>query len=264
MPARPSPTVRGERPIIVAHRGLSGTRPENTGPAFLGAIEAGADGVETDIQRTSDNHLVLFHDANLKRTTDVEQVFPDRVNDPLGTFTLAELRTLDAGRWKDPDFAGTTVPTLEELLVILADCDVRLYAEFKAPNLYPGIEQQTIEVMRDHKMVVDNGGGRVKFESFDLSALQRVRELLAETEIGLASAHPPDDLSTVNWVDSINIDYRNVDAGLVAAAASHGLELTVWTVDDPQLISWYADLGVTTITTNRADVAVTTLGTRSS
>ena len=114
------------RPFLVAHRGASGYAPEHTIAAYTLALEQGADYVEQDLTLTSDGVLVCLHDDTLERTTDVEARFPDRAvveNGPGGQpakrwyandFTLAELKTLDAGSWfdravrrgADPDLRG--------------------------------------------------------------------------------------------------------------------------------------------------------------
>ncbi len=57
------------RPLVIAHRGASGTHPENTLPAFLRAIELGSDIVELDSRLTKDAHVVVFHDASVERVT---------------------------------------------------------------------------------------------------------------------------------------------------------------------------------------------------
>ncbi len=95
--------------LNIAHRGASGYAPENTRAAFEQAIEMGADGIETDVRRTSDGELVLMHDMTVSRTTNG--------NGPVTDHTLAELRTLDAGSWFSDDFAGERIVTLDELIV---------------------------------------------------------------------------------------------------------------------------------------------------
>ena len=106
------PRVDASHVLVIAHRGDSAVAPENTLPAMTAAARAGADLVEFDVQRTSDGHLVVVHDTTFARTTDVAQVFPGRADDPVGSFTLAEVRRLDAGSWLFPAYAGTRVPTL--------------------------------------------------------------------------------------------------------------------------------------------------------
>ena len=106
-----------------AHRGAPNTHPENTVPSFLEAISLGVDMIEFDVRQTADGYLVLMHDKTVDRTTDgagaVERL------------TLAEIKSFDAGSWKDPDFAGTQVPTFAEALDIMPP-DIILNIELKA------------------------------------------------------------------------------------------------------------------------------------
>ena len=100
----------------VAHRGSSFEMPENTLAAVQEGIADNADFVEIDVQRSKDGELVVIHDNTLTRTTNVEEVFPDRPSYRVGDFTLAELKQLDAGSWKGSEFAGEQIPTLQEVL----------------------------------------------------------------------------------------------------------------------------------------------------
>lgn len=116
--AAPPPTSKAPQAHVddIAHRGASGYVPENTLAAVRPGVEQGADLVEIDVQRSADGALVVMHDTTLARTTDVEEVFPDRAPWDVGDFTLAELRLLDAGSWFGHEFAGEPVPTLEQVL----------------------------------------------------------------------------------------------------------------------------------------------------
>ncbi|MGV6394416.1 glycerophosphodiester phosphodiesterase [Pseudomonas caspiana] len=137
-------------PAVIAHRGASFDAPEETIPAYTVARDLGADYLEMDIQRTKDGVLIALHDDTLERTTNVAEVFPKRSKDPLNTFTLAEIKQLDAGSWFNkahPDrarasFAGLQILTLDEVIDIAEGGDNKpgLYIETKAPNQFPGIE----------------------------------------------------------------------------------------------------------------------------
>jgi glycerophosphoryl diester phosphodiesterase len=96
---------------VCAHRGASATHPENTLAALREAARLGAAMIEFDVRRTRDGALVLLHDATLERTTNGSGSVADR--------TLEELRSLDAGAWKDARFAGERIPTLAEALAVL-------------------------------------------------------------------------------------------------------------------------------------------------
>ena len=94
-------------PFIVAHRGASGDSPENTLRAFRLAWKQGADAIEGDFHLTNDGRIVCFHDRNTSKLTGE--------NYTISQTTLAELQSLDAGSWKGREFAGTRIPTIEEV-----------------------------------------------------------------------------------------------------------------------------------------------------
>lgn len=96
---------------ICAHRGAMATHPENTLPAFLAAIDAGAQMIEFDVALTRDSQIVVIHDATVDRTTNGRGKVAD--------FSLAEIKMLDAGSWKSGEFTGTRIPTLGETLAIM-------------------------------------------------------------------------------------------------------------------------------------------------
>ncbi|HLL95705.1 MAG TPA: glycerophosphodiester phosphodiesterase family protein [Spirosoma sp.] len=106
---QPGPIPMPQRGLC-AHRGCLDTHPENTLPAFRQAIALGAQMIEFDLQLTKDNFMVIMHDESVDRTTNGK----GKVSD----LTLAEIRRLDAGSKKDPQFAGTSVPTFEETLAL--------------------------------------------------------------------------------------------------------------------------------------------------
>jgi glycerophosphoryl diester phosphodiesterase len=143
-----APTAQPARKLAVAHRGASAYAPEHTLASYRLAIEQGADFVEQDLAVTRDGVLICLHDASLERTTDVEQVFPDRAVEAViegrqrkawlaNDFTLAEIKQLDAGSWFDPRFAGERVPTFDEA-VALVKGKAGLYPELKTPEMYEG------------------------------------------------------------------------------------------------------------------------------
>ena len=113
------------RNIVIAHRGTTYWAPEETEAAMRWARNIGADYLELDLQRTKDGVLIALHDVNLRRTTNVETVFPDRADSPVSEFTLEELRQLDAGSWfnkANPDrarkaFEGLDILTLEDCTI---------------------------------------------------------------------------------------------------------------------------------------------------
>ena len=136
------------RKANVAHRGASAYAPEHTLEAYDLAIAQGADFVEQDLAVTKDGMLICLHDASLERTTDVEARFPDRSSTVTvegrqrrvwlaNDFTLAEIKTLDAGSWFAAKYAGARVPTFDEAVARIRG-KAGLYPELKTPEIYEG------------------------------------------------------------------------------------------------------------------------------
>ncbi len=86
-------------PAVIAHRGASIVAPESTYPAYVEARDLGSDYLEVDLQRTKDGEIIIFHDEHLRRTSNVEEIFPDRADEEIGSFTYEELKQLDFGSW---------------------------------------------------------------------------------------------------------------------------------------------------------------------
>ncbi len=146
-------------PTVIAHRGSSIVAPESTVPAYVKARETGADYLEADLQRTKDGEIVIFHNSNLQRTSNVEEVFPDRKEDEIGEFSYQELKQLDFGSWfneanpeyaKD-DYQGLDIITLEELIAIAkkGEHTPGLILETKNPEKYPGIEAEVVDILEE-------------------------------------------------------------------------------------------------------------------
>ena len=117
------PRTPGDAAFIASHRGGGAMAPENTLPAITAALEGEFGYVEVDVALTADGHPVLMHDAKVDRTTDGTGRLAD--------LTLNQVRTLDAGAWFDPAYAGTPVPTLDEFLDVLAESGGRAIIELK-------------------------------------------------------------------------------------------------------------------------------------
>lgn len=182
--AHPQPSRA--RKVLVAHRGASAYAPEHTREAYELGVAQGADYIEQDLGVTRDGVLVSLHDGTLQRTTNVEEVFPDRAVEVDGVrgwylrdFTLAEIRRLDAGSWFDARFAGARVATWDEAVAI-ARGRAGLYPELKRPELYGdrGIDVVRLlaDSLRSHGLDRPAGVPRtpVIVQSFDAATLRRV------------------------------------------------------------------------------------------
>jgi glycerophosphoryl diester phosphodiesterase len=184
-------------PVNIAHRGASAYAPEHTLPAYRLALEMGADYVEQDLQITRDRQLVCLHDATLERTTDVEEVFPDRAVTvetdggprrvwPVAAFTLDEVRQLDAGSWFGAEFAGVRVPTLQEA-IDLVQGEAGLYMETKDPDTYDALglamEEELVRVLAANGLdaAATRTATPIFVQSFSPASLRRLRDLAGDT-----------------------------------------------------------------------------------
>lgn len=152
---------------IIAHRGSKGTHPENTLVAFKEAIECGADGIELDVQFTKDGELVVIHDNQVDRTTNG--------TGEIISFTLRELKMLDAGSWFNPEFKDERIPTFSEVLEVLFQDNFKglLNIELKTDEKdYPGIEEAVSDLL--HKR---NWPFTYMYSSFNFDSVERMHQL---------------------------------------------------------------------------------------
>ncbi|MDF2398521.1 glycerophosphodiester phosphodiesterase [Pseudomonas sp. 3MA1] len=221
------------QPAVIAHRGASFDAPESTAAAYRLARDLGADYLELDLQRSKDGVLFALHDNNLLRTTDVAQKFPERKDSPPNAFTLAELKSLDAGSWFNqahpdrarPGFAGLKILTLDEIIDIAqgsAQHKPGLYIETKEPQLFPGIEHELKEKLQDRgwlspagsklaksELAVGQGQGKVVLQTFDKHSLQLLHKEMPQVPkvlllwVGAGSIEPA---SSVTFADSGETD----------------------------------------------------------
>lgn len=150
-----SPTAQ-----LIAHRGGRVSCPENTLAAFRHAIDAGADWIEFDVQRTRDGVLVVIHDETVDRTTNG--------TGKVGELTLEQIQALDAGN-------GEQVPTFEQVIVLAKESGVGIMPEAKSPGLYPGLGEQMIAAIETGDYV-----DHTLLQSFDPGTLANVRQANAE------------------------------------------------------------------------------------
>jgi glycerophosphoryl diester phosphodiesterase len=241
--AAPAPAID-----VTAHRGSSGAAPENTLAAVRLALAHKSDVVENDIQRTLDGELVIMHDVTLARTTDVEQVFPDRAPWNVRDFTLAEIKQLDAGSWFAPEFAGERVPTLAEWVGAVGD-RAGMLLEPKAPELYPGIEIDLDKELRS--LPVFNRAlqrDEVVVQSFNHPWLRAYKDLAPDVTVGLLFGSKPTEAAIADaatWAQQVNPALGAIDEATVDQIHAAGMEAHVWTVNAGQdmrrAISWDVD-----------------------
>ncbi len=184
--------------ILIAECGASAYAPEHTAAAYRLALEQGADYLEQDLQITKDGVLVCLHDLTLERTTNVEEVFPERyrfdvpddqfppTNKPgkhwyVADFNLAEIKLLDAGSWKGEKFKGEPIVTWQEAIDI-ARGKAGLYPETKMPDFYRkrgfDMERLLVESLKKNKLDQPNANPKtpIIIQSFHVASLRNLRE----------------------------------------------------------------------------------------
>ena len=242
-------------PLVVAHRGDSAQKPENTLLAVESAIDIGVDMVEVDVRLTKDGVPVLLHYARLEHTTAGSGLVTDH--------TWEEIRHLDAGVWKGPEFAGERVPSLEEVLDLTRG-RVPLNLDFQTSDAVA----RGVAMVRDAGMTGDVVVSGCRVDCFEIMAaatneittLLNPDKLPAGTDPPETKMDPAEALAVVRrGVDAagalgaagINLQHSFVDTAVVARAREVGLGVWVWVVDDKARFAELIDMGVTAVTTNR-------------
>jgi glycerophosphoryl diester phosphodiesterase len=239
---------------LIAHRGASGYAPEHTFAAYELAIAQKADFIEPDLAVSRDGVLICLHDDTLERTTNVEDVFPERFSATLkgrngehrwvaNDFTVAELKKLDAGSWFGSEFARAEVPTWDKMLArVRAHAGVGVYPELKSPPLYTGrgIDMAKIFVDSVKRHGLDRADSLRKtpmiIQSFDRPTIRRMSvELPTVPRVFLTSEN--EDVSEESLKDlatfATGIAPEKVVIAahpeMVARAHALGLTVTSWT-----------------------------------
>jgi len=224
-------------PLVIAHRGASAYRPENTLSAYALAIEQRADMIEIDLHRTRDGALVVTHDAELGWLGGEGEI---------AGASLSEVRALDAGD-------GQPVPTLEEVLdrfgsAIAFNLEIKRGVDAE----YPELEQRAIDAVRKRGLLAGT-----LFSSFYDPVLERLRAIAPEARIALliSRRYPIDILSRARAVgaEAVNPEAPLVTRELVDEIHAAGLAVYPFTVDAPERMRELLDWGVDGLFTNRPE-----------
>lgn len=253
---RPGPDV----PVVWAHRGASKLVPEETPSAYRQALADRADVLEGDVAQTKDGELVVIHDDTLNRTTNVEDVFPDRAPWNVRDFTLGEIKQLDAGSWFSPEYAGERILTLREWFA-LNNRRAGLAPEMKNPDLYPGIvENVAAELERwgyTRDLRARNGAPLIYVQSFSEPALRELDALLPDVPLfalvsGYAYFNGDDETlaELASWADAVAAHPAQTTASQVERAQAFGLKVISEVDDSPELIAMAAAQGYDVAFTN--------------
>ena len=225
---------------VTAHRGASSAAPENSLAAVKQAIADRTDWVEIDVQESSDGVVVVAHDEDLKKAAGVGL--------KIWESSAEELRAVDIGSRFSKEFAGESVPTLEEVLLTCKG-KVGVNIELKYYGHTQKLEQRVIDLVEAHGMVDD-----VLIMSLKYEGIQEVRRLRPNWTVGLLSAVAVGDLTNVD-ADFLAVNTGIATRSFVRAAGKKGKAVHVWTVDDPITMSTMIGRGAASLITNKPALA---------
>lgn len=256
------------RPALIAHRGASMLAPENTLAAAELAASHQALGFETDLRVSLDGVAFLMHDETLARTTNIAEVFPDRANDWASSFTLEELKTLNAGLWfiqQDPFGTieagkvsqtqlsidqGQGIPTLAEALDVVREQGMVILFDLRHPPSDHPYYADTFDIVLEQLVEARMNSNIWFLLDLDQLAIARERAPQMTRVAGVSSTTPPtaEALLTQEY-EIVNVD-RGITTRQIRAYRAEGLGVNVYTIDEPWLFSQFWLSGVTSITTN--------------
>jgi len=245
---------------LVAHRGASHDAPENTIASFRLAWEQNADAIEGDYYLTKDKQIVCIHDANTKRTAGVDLKISES--------TLAELRQLDYGSWKDARFKGEPIPTLADVLATVP-AGKQVLIEIKCgPEIVPYLpavlkssglrSEQTIVICFNEQVIAATREQIPEIKAYWLTGLKK------NNDTGLFEPSIETILKKASEIRATGVDIQAnrdvVNETFVKQLRAAKLEFHVWTVNDPGDALRFQQLGVDSITTDRPAFLRTKLG----
>ena len=228
MTLKPVKLTPFKRPLIIAHRGYRAKYPENTLASFSAALDIGVKMIELDVMLTRDRKMVVIHDATLERTTDG--------NGQVSSYTLQELKELDAGSWFHPRFAGERLPALDEVLDLvrgraLLNIEIKSNA-YEAHHPPDAIEKQVVERVRRKNALTS-----VLISSFERKILENVAAMEDAPAIALISKYPAEGdnvelcrrLKAFSW----HPNCRELKYDQVKIMREEGINVFPYNVDSP-------------------------------
>jgi glycerophosphoryl diester phosphodiesterase len=261
--------------LIIAHRGARSLAPENTLAAARKALEVGADLWETDVVVTSDGELVLLHDDSLARTTNVKDRFPDRDPWDVTTFTLDEIRLLDAGSWfvkTDPfgrivagevtqedlsAYRNEKIPTLREALRFTQDASFCINLELKRlpfPMKNFPVVEQVLSAIDDSNIDYE----RIIISSFNHKLLREVQVRNPSLTIQALIGHS--ELQSMDWegleFKTYNFCNKLIDEKQVRALTEKRISVNLFTVNEEAEMLRFTQAGAAGLITDFPQSAV--------
>ena len=238
-------------PIIIGHRGYRAEYPENTLASFSAAMSAGADMIELDVTLSRDRKVVVIHDDTLNRTTSGFG--------PVHQATLQALKRLDAGSWFDSRFAGESLPTLEEVL-ILTRGKILINVEIKSSAWESGfpedaIERQVVDLIIRHDLL-----NSTLVSSFHAGFLENIGKLPVHPEIAFITDRkaPQNTLDVCErlGVFSWHPHYKFLEQRHIEKAHAQGILIFPYTVNLVEDLLMLVNMGVDGVITDDPGAAI--------
>ena len=243
----------GSQLEIIGHRGYAAAAPENTLAALQAALAAGVRSIEFDLHVACCGTPVLFHDVNLGRTTNGVGA--------VRRHSLAQLQALDAGKWFSPEFAGEKIPSLAEALTALKGRVDRIYPEVKRFGELGDLDRM-VQLVREAGMT-----DVTTFISLDWNSLDRIRAQDPGLGIGFivdkaAKCDAALERSKADPMSILDLSHEVAleDRSIVERARQAGIDVAVWTVNDPGEATRLREAGVTRFTTDQVERLLDWLG----
>ena len=231
-----------EKPIdIAAHRAGAVFAPENTIPALENAIQSKAAYAEIDVQQSKDGKLYILHDTSFKRTTGIAK--------QIWEVSAEEINTFDAGSYFSPEFEGTKIPTLEEMMKV-ADGKIKLMIELKKNGHENELEQQTVELIQRYKFQ-----NQCAIASMDLSVLQKVKELDPSLITVYIAPVVYGDIYTVSYIDIVSVEATFVNTKMIKQLHEHHKSIFVWTINKDDELKRILSMDIDGIVTDNPELA---------
>ena len=240
--------IKGLKPIVIAHRGNSGSAPACTMAAVRQAVDLGADMIELDVRGSRDGVAVIIHNGTVDGTTDGKG--------PVSSFSVAQLKELDAGSWKDERYAGQRIPTLMEALEF-AKGKVNLSLDLKEDGIIPAMIGDIQAANMTEDVVIcgcyEPQAEKIREIDANLTVLLNMDSQLDK----LAKRRDKSDFirdyinrACRGKLAALNVSFKYVTHELIRRAHLRALPVWTWTVDDRSDMKRMLAMGVDAIYTN--------------
>lgn len=241
--------------MIIGHRGASEYAPEHTIPSYEMARELGADYIEIDLQRTKDGVLVAMHDSTVDRTTNG--------NGEVSSFTLSDLKKLDAGSWfnqkkprySSPVYESLRIPSLEEIFQHFGK-EVKYYIELKGTTGIEGMEEEFISIVEKYEIHKEN----IIVQSFSSNSLKKIHLMEPSLKLVLLLSFDGPAIITAEelkeiktYAYGVGLNFKRITPEFVGVVHEAGLVIHPYTVNERSDIIDILESGVDGAFTNVPD-----------